>query len=1538
LWLRLRSGRELDEGVELVRQIGQPRLRELLLGFREEGLPCGVVQTLLRLLYQGLASLGNRYGKGRPRKFDEQTRRRIVDAVCTPPYQLKLPFSVWSLPKLRDYLIQKRIVSSVAIETLRRLLREEGVSLQRTKTWKQSTDPNYAAKKKRSSIATDKRKLPAASAICPDAKRRGRGRGSTNILKLRPHIKPVSGFTPSSSCKEDLPMSHRFILFTSAILFLVARIPEAFADGWHDPCTYHHVGQPFGGGDNHLGVDLCFNAACDAGIGTPVYAIADGVVELYSAAAGCYGGWCAPCTNCRGAVLFIKHQNSDGDYIIAQYGHLQNVTVTDDASVCFGQQIAEIAEYSPCRDGSQSCPHLHFGIWNGTDMPNDHWGYGPQLSWVDPLEYMNTHDPLHEGNMALTTLWHPSGSLVRTQSNPAVYQLMGVVRHPFMSEDDFFSNRYTWNDVIFISDQEMTGYCGIGDSVRNRTGETLFRISDSDNPTRVWMKHKPQGSSDSVRTPMLTRGILESYGFQWGTWQDVSSSHELAQLPSIQPLNYREGSLVKGSETAVYVMDQGYLRPIQNEEVFEQLGYCWGDIITVSQSDIASSTGCLGIDSAHPVTQSVILTPPNCSDPIQPQVSVSYEGQASRVVHLDWSIVDNLSLYSLLLDFSPNAWITHSLITGNLLGLSRTESASGQFDWQLPDDVSGTTTVRAVGLDQAGNVAFEYTQDFLIDPPAEGVHVTGPNYGQVWTCSGLAVQWTTSGYMTTMRIELNRSYPEGLWETLSYNEANDGFYAWLITGPSTQRGRFRVTSNFDPNIWDVSDANLTIVAPDITYPNGGEVFVAGNGVYPITWNPEALSQYMISIDLNRSYPNGQWEPIELLTPNDGETTWWVTGPATAQARVRIYGGDGWCIYDWSDANFTIIAPQLDLVSPTGDDTLLAGVPFNVIWSTSDLPGDVQITLDYYNSCCGGGTQVLSEYAANDGSELCIIQNPWGYEMPLAVDAWIEIRSLYYPGIYTESDDEFVFLTPVLSLEAPWPTDTWNVGQTHTITWYSWYVNVPVMIELNRDFPNGPWETLTSNTENDGLFAWTVTPPASENARVRISTISYPLVADTTDGDFVITDILPSGLLWERAYGGSNLDICNAVDQTPDGGFVLAGLSYRTGNYHAWLVKTDRDGDTLWTKQFYTDYYDEARSVQATPDGGLIVCGHRRYRMWVARLNADGDILWTKQHGPPSEAVAYSVSVLDDGYALAGTSNAGIMLMRLNPLGDTLWTRAYPGQSFNDAVSMTPTIDGGYALAECIGYQDIFVVKTDSVGNVLWSRTIGSSNPDYGMCIQQTADGGYIVAGVYDSRMALLKLSADGDSVWMHTYGAYFGNDSKGYGVTQTFDGGYIATGRNFVPGNYQLYLVRTNSVGDTLWTRDLGSSNDDEGRSILQLTTGEFVVAGLTFSFGAGERDYYLLKLASDIQCNDWTPSPPQVVIRHEGGLLHLHWSPIESSVAGCPEVISCYEVLSSSSVDGPFTIIGRTTGASTSFTDPDGTTLDSVRFYLVRAIVGSRH
>jgi transposase len=97
----------------------------------------------------GLSSLEARYGQGRPVIFTVAIRRSIRDVVLSPPHALGLPFGVWSLPKLQEYLMAQRIVPTISLEWLRQILRAEKVSLQRTKTWKQSNDPDYAQKKRR---------------------------------------------------------------------------------------------------------------------------------------------------------------------------------------------------------------------------------------------------------------------------------------------------------------------------------------------------------------------------------------------------------------------------------------------------------------------------------------------------------------------------------------------------------------------------------------------------------------------------------------------------------------------------------------------------------------------------------------------------------------------------------------------------------------------------------------------------------------------------------------------------------------------------------------------------------------------------------------------------------------------------------------------------------------------------------------------------------------------------------------------------------------------------------------------------------------------------------------------------------------------------------------------------------------------------------------------------------------------------------------------------------------------------------------------
>lgn len=95
----------------------------------------------------GITSLGARYGIGRPRQITNEQCRKMVAVALTLPEQLGLPFGVWSLPKLRDYLIAQKVVATISDVHLGRILRREGLSLQRTKTWKQSNDPDYTRKK-----------------------------------------------------------------------------------------------------------------------------------------------------------------------------------------------------------------------------------------------------------------------------------------------------------------------------------------------------------------------------------------------------------------------------------------------------------------------------------------------------------------------------------------------------------------------------------------------------------------------------------------------------------------------------------------------------------------------------------------------------------------------------------------------------------------------------------------------------------------------------------------------------------------------------------------------------------------------------------------------------------------------------------------------------------------------------------------------------------------------------------------------------------------------------------------------------------------------------------------------------------------------------------------------------------------------------------------------------------------------------------------------------------------------------------------------
>lgn len=106
---------------------------------------CDVIHSFDKVGFQVLESKYDNCGK-KP-TFTEDVRRRIIDAALTKPSDLRLPFTCWSLTKLRDYIVDQGYVTAISIETIRQILKENGIKYRRTKTWKDSNDPEFESKK-----------------------------------------------------------------------------------------------------------------------------------------------------------------------------------------------------------------------------------------------------------------------------------------------------------------------------------------------------------------------------------------------------------------------------------------------------------------------------------------------------------------------------------------------------------------------------------------------------------------------------------------------------------------------------------------------------------------------------------------------------------------------------------------------------------------------------------------------------------------------------------------------------------------------------------------------------------------------------------------------------------------------------------------------------------------------------------------------------------------------------------------------------------------------------------------------------------------------------------------------------------------------------------------------------------------------------------------------------------------------------------------------------------------------------------------------
>jgi hypothetical protein len=372
------------------------------------------------------------------------------------------------------------------------------------------------------------------------------------------------------------------------------------------------------------------------------------------------------------------------------------------------------------------------------------------------------------------------------------------------------------------------------------------------------------------------------------------------------------------------------------------------------------------------------------------------------------------------------------------------------------------------------------------------------------------------------------------------------------------------------------------------------------------------------------------------------------------------------------------------------------------------------------------------------------------------------------------------------------------------------------------------------------------------------------------GSVSVSNAVEGDTLWTRQYGGEWFEMAHSITPTTDGGCVLAGYTeYEyAGPQNMYAVRVSSLGDTLWTGEYGGDLFERAYAICPAIDGGYTLVGHTNaFGPWsdmdLVKINSIGEQQFSQHYGGDMYETAYSVCPAGDGFLLAGESGSftagGFYLVKVNSFGGTIWAQAY-GNDVACAYAAIPAVSDGFMIVgetARYGYynNDFYLLRVDENGNTLGSFMFGGEEPDFATSVCPSGDGGYMVAGYTGSYgagswdMILIKVDDNCDTLWTRTYGTNLGEQA--YGICATADGGFLLAGMTgaTTSGYPDMYLVKVDGDGDTLWTRKYGTEGEDQATCICIANDGSILLAGYSQPAIGEFFDMYLVKI-------DGSPTP----------------------------------------------------------------------------------
>jgi photosystem II stability/assembly factor-like uncharacterized protein len=570
-----------------------------------------------------------------------------------------------------------------------------------------------------------------------------------------------------------------------------------------------------------------------------------------------------------------------------------------------------------------------------------------------------------------------------------------------------------------------------------------------------------------------------------------------------------------------------------------------------------------------------------------------------------WNIV-NTSLWFYSVAFDPTSSAT--LYAGCSTGVHK--SSDGGATWQLSNTGLPGVSIRNIAVDP------KKPERVYIAMSTKGVFQSLDS-GGTWTA-------INSGFPAIESV---------LFKELAIDPVNNSVI---------------YVSTYGHGMWKYQAADLTLTAPV-----GGETWVSGQ-TGTIAWTVSNAGSN-VKIELSRDSGN-TWSAITNSTSNTGSYSWTVSGPSSSACRIRVTSTAPGAT-DMSTADFTIVVPTISVTAPNGGDTWYTGESKTITWTSASVGDWVKIE----QSSDGGATwSVIANSTENDGSYT------WTVGGAASANSRIRITSTTYPAASDASNAGFTIAPRMIFVTSPNGGEKWFANDVRSLTWNSGGAGSTVKIELSRD-SGATWTVLAPAAANSGSYSWTVSIPASTKCRVRITSIDYPTVSDTTNADFEIInssvrllspnggEIIPSGSQYSITWTAAQSTAYVKLQYSLDNGTTWTLIARNIGgtNPYAWtvpapannapncLVKVtafNASGTALGSDQSNGPFIIEVIKLASPNGGGALKAGTAQTITWntnttknpvtrtVLHYTTDNGATWTKIIGLTGNPGTYAWTV------------------------------------------------------------------------------------------------------------------------------------------------------------------------------------------------------------------------------------------------------------------------------------------------------------------------